>query len=137
MNPRASSGLKKRCKHRGIKPSLRVRRPRVAEASAEAQALREGGLKKILSKLVLIHLIDHLAGCNFQRSGVTKQDKRSFSTSFLFFETSQNITGFIVLQSCSSRFATLSGFRRFAPQLAVLTFENFWLRFLLCGIYFR
>ena len=26
MNPRASSGLKKRCKHRGIKPSLRVRR---------------------------------------------------------------------------------------------------------------
>jgi hypothetical protein len=66
MNPRASSGLKKRCKHRGIKPSLRVRRPRVAEALAlrrrrsvaeamerkrqafggrwEAQALREGGL---------------------------------------------------------------------------------------------
>jgi hypothetical protein len=26
MNPRASSGLKKRCKHRGIKPRLRVRR---------------------------------------------------------------------------------------------------------------
>jgi hypothetical protein len=26
--------------------SLRVRRPRVAEASAEAQALREGGLKQ-------------------------------------------------------------------------------------------
>jgi endo-1,4-beta-D-glucanase Y len=26
MNPRASSGLKKRCKHRGIKPNLRVRR---------------------------------------------------------------------------------------------------------------
>jgi hypothetical protein len=45
MNPRASSGLKKRCKHRGIRPSLRVRRPRVAEALAEAQALREGGLK--------------------------------------------------------------------------------------------
>jgi hypothetical protein len=45
MNPRASSGLKKRCKHRGIKPRLRVRRPRVAEASAEVQALREGGLK--------------------------------------------------------------------------------------------
>ena len=65
MNPRASSGLKKRCKHRGteftssakpIKPDLRVRRPRVAAASAEAQALRatpsaslwrpmEGGLK--------------------------------------------------------------------------------------------
>ena len=48
MNPSASSGLKKRCKHRGIKPSLRVRRPRVAEASAEAQALREGGLNDLL-----------------------------------------------------------------------------------------
>jgi len=28
MDPRASSGLKKRCEHRGIKPGLRVRRLR-------------------------------------------------------------------------------------------------------------
>ena len=59
MNPRASSGLKKRCKHRGteftssaqpIKPNLRVRCPRVVEASAEAQALREGGLKYVYDR---------------------------------------------------------------------------------------
>jgi hypothetical protein len=87
MNPRASSGLKKRCKHRGteftssaqpIKPSLRVRRPRVAEASAEAQALREGGLKgfpekknwHLLISLIKIgknyHILDYLRPvCNF------------------------------------------------------------------------
>jgi hypothetical protein len=58
MNPRTSSGLKKRCKHRGIKPSLRVRRPRVAEASAEAQALREGGLKNNKHFLFNVSSID-------------------------------------------------------------------------------
>ena len=34
-----------------IKPDLRVRRPRVAAASAEVQALREGGLKLVINKL--------------------------------------------------------------------------------------
>gem|GEM_PF-5082416 len=33
-------------KLRGIKPYLPLRRPRVAEASAEAQAERESGIKK-------------------------------------------------------------------------------------------
>jgi len=56
MNPRAapplssfsargSPGPEFRSKLRGIKPYLPVRRPRVAEALAEAQAEREGGIK--------------------------------------------------------------------------------------------
>lgn len=54
MNPRTSSGLKERRKYRGIKPGLRVRRPRVAEALAEAQALRKGGLKHFILSTITV-----------------------------------------------------------------------------------
>jgi hypothetical protein len=55
INPKAISGLKKRRKQGGteftglaqpIKPGLRVRRPRVAEASAEAQAFFDLRLRR-------------------------------------------------------------------------------------------
>jgi len=48
MNPRASSGLTERRKHRGIIPILRVRRLRPDLSGLrrpKAEALREGGLK--------------------------------------------------------------------------------------------